>query len=252
MINKISPPSIFPLVVDSFVEGLFASLDVGGHQMSLGPVGLASGDAPPAFHHTTEVRAFDHTYNLNPADSNHPTLKVDAKHLVSTASSSRLGVDRVSTHAISDIGSANMLLTNNPRFALGVLGLLVSATFIYSESSASYVFGANRGVLGGDASFGSVTIGGALIGKTLTFAGDAKANTVLFQNSTVTVTLDKQIRSNFLPPSGAAASAPTAFNRITTDAIDIHLSNAHLFGKTISGDITLGETSASLFPPLHA
>ena len=39
---------------------------------------------------------------------------------------------------------------------------------------------------------------------------------------------------------------------ITTDALDIHLNNAHLFGRAISGDITFGVTSASLFPPLHA
>jgi hypothetical protein len=61
----------------------------------------------------------------------------------------------------------------------------------------------------------------------------------------VTITLDKQTISDFLPPS-AGAVAP---NRITTDALDIHLNNARLFGKTISGDIMLGKSSAALWPP---
>jgi hypothetical protein len=247
--NKILPQAMFSRLVLSSADGLSSYLDVGSHQTSFGPVGLASGAAPPAFHQTKKIGAFDHTYNLDPTDSNHPTLQIDATDLVGAASSSGLGIDSVSTQATSDVGSANILLTDHPPFALGVLGLSVSATFIHSASSASYVFGANRGFLSGDASFGSLAIGGALIGKTLTFAGDAKANTILFQSSSVTITLDKQIRSEFLPPS---AATPTAPNRITTDALDIHLANAHLFGQTITGDITLGETSASLFPPLHA
>jgi hypothetical protein len=89
---------------------------------------------------------------------------------------------------------------------------------------------------------------GALIGETLTFSGDAAANTILYRSPSVTITLDKQMLSEFLPPS---ASSPTGPNQITTDALDIHLNNAHLFGRTISGDITLGVTSAALFPPLH-
>jgi hypothetical protein len=237
---------MFSRLVLSSADGLSGQLDVGSHQTSLGPVGLASGAAPPAFHQTKKIGAFDHSYNLNGTDPDHETLQIDATKLNSTASSSGLGIDSVSTQATSDFSSANILLTDSTPFALAVLGLAVSANFIHSESSASYVFGPNRGFLSGDASFGSLLIGGALIGKTLIFAGDAKANTILFKSLSVTITLDKQVRSEFLPPSAAAP------NRITTDALDIHLTNAHLFGKTITGDITLGETSASLFPPLHA
>ena len=175
---------------------------------------------------------------------NQPTLQIDATNLVNTANSAGLGVDAVSTQATSDLGSANIVLTDNPLRDLSILGLSVSAKLIHSESDASYVFGPNQGFLGGGASFGSLMIGGALIGKTLTFAGTPTANTILYQSASVTITLDKQTLSEFLPPSGLAPIRP---NRITTDAIDISLNHAHLFGTTISGDITLGETSASLF-----
>jgi hypothetical protein len=242
---------MFSELVLSSADDLSGNLDVGNHRTSFGPVGLASGGAPPAFYNIRKIGAFDHSYNLNSPALSGPVLRIDTRNLVDSASSRGSGIDSISTAATSDAGSAHILLTNNLFSALSLLGLAISAGFMHSESSASYVFGANRGFLGGDASFGSLSIGGALIGKTLTFAGDAKANTILFHNSSVTITLDKQVLSDFLPPSLATA-ASTDPNRITTDAIDIHLNQAHLFGKTISGDITLGETSASLLPPLHA
>lgn len=250
--NKMVPQPGFSQLVLSSADALSGSLDVGSQQTSFGPVDLASGAAPPAFHQTRKIAAFDHSYSLTLPALTGPVLRIDATNLVDTANSSGFGVDSVSTQATSDLCSANILLTSNPRLGLSVLGLSVSATFLHSASSASYVFGANRGFLGGDGSFGSLTIGGALIGKTLTFAGEAKANTILFQSASVTVTLDKQVRSEFLPPTPAAPTPSVGPNRITTEAIDIHLNNTHLFGKTISGDIVIGETSASLFPPLHA
>lgn len=239
---------MFSQLVMASADGLVGLLDVGNTQITLGPVGEVSGAAPPRFHNTKSIAAFDHTYNLDPANLLHPTLQIDATGIVNTVSSAGIGVDSISTQASSDIGSANILLTDSPPNILGILGLSVSAKFIHSESDASYVFGPNRGFLTGDASFGSLAISGALIGKTLTFSGDAAADTIFYKSPTVTITLDKQTLSDFLPPS---ASGPIHPNQITTDALDIHLNNAHLFGQAISGDITLGVTSASLFPPLH-
>ena len=240
---------MFTQLVLSSADGLIGFFEVGTTQTSFGPVGEISGSAPPPFHVTKTVASFDHTYSLDPSDLLHPTLHIDATKIVNTVSSAGIGIDSISTQATSDIGSANFLLTDNPPDILSILGLSVSATLVHSDSNASYVFGPNRGFLSGDASFGSLRIAGALIGKTLTFSGDAAANTILYKNPSVTITLDKQILSEFLPPS---ASSPAGPNQITTDALDIHLNNAHLFGRAISGDITLGVTSAALFPPLHA
>jgi hypothetical protein len=245
---------MFSQLVLSSADSLSGFLQEGSSPIVFGPVGLASGAAPPAFHQTKTIAAFAHTYDNGPTvagltGENHATLQVNATNLVSTASSSGLGVDSIGTQATADIASASAVLTGNPLSTLSLLGLSASATLIHSDSDASYVFGPDRGSLTGEASFGSLTISGALIGKTLTFAGQAVANTVLYHSSTVTITLDRQVLSDFLPPSAGAAVQP---NRITTDAVSIFLHDAPVFGKTISGSITLGETSASLFPPLHA
>jgi hypothetical protein len=248
------PP--WPLVSSSS-DSLSAGLDYGGDATTIGPVGLVSGSAPPPFNVEKTIAHIGHTYSLDPKDLANPTLQIDAQNLVNQAESSGIGVDFVGTQATSDIGSASIVLTDNLLSTLAVLGLSVAATFIHSSADASYVFGPNKGFLSGDASFGSLTISGALIGKTLTFAGDASANKVIFENSAVTVTLDKQVLSGFYPPTGPAspptgpASIAPAPNRITTDAIDIQLKNAHLFGSTVSGQLDLGQTSATLWPSLH-
>ncbi len=85
----------------------------------------------------------------------------------------------------------------------------------------------------------------------MTFSGDAAPDTVLYHSPTVTITLDKQTLSDFLPPSpttSALLPVPAILpNRIATDALSIQLTNAPLLGTSISGNISLGETSASNF-----
>jgi hypothetical protein len=235
-------------LVTSSADGLSGSVDYDGHVTPIEPSGLAGGVAPPPFDQTTTVGTYDHNYGLDAGDPIHPALNVELTDLEDRAASPGIGVDAISTGATSDIGSATILLTDNPIAVMGIVGLEVKANFIRSESTASYVFGANRGFLAGDASFGSLTIGGSLMGKTVTFSGTAAANTVLYSTPTITITLDKQTLLDFLPSTGAAIGP----NRITTDALDIHLNSAHLFGKTISGDIVVGQSSAALLPPLHA
>jgi hypothetical protein len=232
----------------SSANGLSGYVDYDGRATQIGPVGLAAGAAPPPFEQTTKVRLYDHSYGLDAGNPVHPALNAELTNVADTAASPGIGVDSIGTAATSDIGSAAILSADYPPAVMGIVGLDVQASFIHSASTASYVFGANRALLAGGASFGSLSIQGALIGNTVTFSGTPAANAVLYSSPTVTITLDKQAISDFLPPSGGAVGP----NRITTDALDIHLNNAQLFGKTISGDIVLGESSAALWPPLHA
>lgn len=85
-------------------------------------------------------------------------------------------------------------------------------------------------------------------GQTLTFHGEAAIDTIMYQSPTVTITLDKQTLSEFLPPSPASSASPPIMpNRITTDAPNIQFNNAQLFGTAISGNIAVGKSSASVF-----
>ena len=130
--NKTVPPAFSQLLLSS-ADSLSGYLDVGGSQTSFGPVGQAAGAAPPAFHQTRRIAAFEHTYGGDAVGANRATLQIDATNLVNTANSAGLGVDAVSTQATSDLGSANIVLTANPLNTLSMLGLSVSATLIHSR-----------------------------------------------------------------------------------------------------------------------
>jgi hypothetical protein len=121
------------------------------------------------------------------------------------------------------------------------LGLSVSASQIHASASYSHIYGANSNFVTGGASFGSLTLGGALIGKDLTFSGSTAPNTVLFSSPSVTVTLDRQTVADLI--SGGLDKTTTPVG-ITTQAIDISLHNASLFGRTVSDDITIGQSFA--------
>jgi hypothetical protein len=260
MTNQSPLPINNPELVTSSADYLAGFLNTGGKTKIFGPVGLLAGSAPGSLDKAKKLASFNHTYTLNPTDSTNATLAIGAANLSDDVTSAGISNGTIGIHATADLASGNIVLTDNPLSTLSVLGLSVGATLVHAESDASYVFGDTHGTLSGAASFGDLTISGGLIGKTLTFKGDAAANTILFHNSTVTITLDRQILSDFDPPGATAPSAaalqpvtPTVLpNRITTDAITISLNKAEVFGQTVSGMITFGETSASLFPPLHS
>jgi hypothetical protein len=249
MANMLVPVPVLPVwpLISAASDGLSASFNDAGYVTDIGPLANASGSAPPAFDSKTTISALHRSIDLDPHSPARPTVTIDARTMVDEAKSAGFGVDDISASATSSIASLNLLLTDNPLSALSVLGLSVSATFIKTGADASYVVGPNSGFLSGDASFGSLTIGGALIGGTVSFRGSAPANLVLFDSPTVKITLDKQDISGFYPPAPAAVTAGPG-NRITTDALDIQLNNARLFGQNISGNIDIGQAFATLWP----
>jgi hypothetical protein len=236
-------------LVSSLADSFSGNLDADGFTTTFSPFDLVSGAAPPAYDYTRTLAAFDKTYDLTPAEANSPTLdqansltlEMQATHMVDTASSAGIGVDSIGANGAANLASANFVLADNLLSTLSVLGLSVEASGIHSDSNSSLVSGPNEAVLSGDASFQSLTVTGALVGgKTLTFSGDAAANTVLYSSSTVTITLDAQ--TLLLPP---AATSGIIGPSITTDAIDIRFNDAKFGGHTISGDFAIGQSSAS-------
>jgi len=238
-------------LVSSSADSFSGSLDADGLTTTIGPFALVSGAAPPAYDDTSRIASFDHTYDLTSAEANTLSLTMQATHMVNTAESAGIGVDEIGASGAADLGSASFVLADSrgPMLPLSVLGLSVEATGVHSGSDSSFVFGPNEGSLSGDASFHSLTVTGALVGgKTLTFSGDAKKDTVLYSSPTVTIRLDDQ--TLMLPP---AATSGIIGPTITTDAIDIQFNHAKFAGQTITGDFDIGQSSASyaLMPP-HA
>jgi hypothetical protein len=237
--------------VSSSADSFSGTLNANGSTTTISPYALVSGEAPPAYDDTSSIGLVDRTYHLTPGDPNSLLLDMRASDIVNNAESlPHVIAGQIGAQGTADIGSANLTLTDspNPMLPLSVLELSVNATGIQSQSDSSV--GPDGGsFLGGDASFHSLTITGLMVGgETLTFSGNAAADTVLYKSSTVTITLDEQ--TLLLPPGATGGAIGPS---ITTDAIDIQLNHAHFAGQTITGDLAIGQSSASyaLMPP-HA
>lgn len=219
----------------SSANALAGKLTLGGVTSNFGPVAPVSGQGT-GYDSTATLHDWGRVYDLKPGSRLHPTVQFTESEVKTSASSPAMGIDTRSSSAEVNIGSSTFLLTDNPaspRGILGILGLTFAATDIHVSAGFSQVFGMNQPFLSGDASFGSLTIGGALIGQTLTFSGDAAPNTVLFSSPTVTITLDKQVVTDLTTPGHPPKG-------ITTEAVDITFHNATFAGMQVSGEIVIG------------
>ncbi len=139
-------------------------------------------------------------------------MNIQASGIGTEAVSRGMGINSISASGTTDIGSADFVLTDNPlvpRGVLGLLGMSVSASHIHATAAYSHVFGVDKSFVTSDASFGSLSLGGALIGKSLTFSGDAAPNTVLFSSPTVTVALDRQTVADLISNGLTKTLTPT-------------------------------------------
>jgi len=236
--------------ISSSAYGLSVDLTFSGSATQYGPIASVEGGAPPAYDESRTVARLSDALSLAPGSPANPTLRIDAADITTRAASPGFGVDFISAHGETDLGSVGLVLATNPAppAGLGLLGLSLSASDVRSRADFSTLFGANRNFATGGASFGSLTLGGALIGTTLTFSGDAAANTVLFSSDTATVTLDRQSVASLISCTVGAGCTTTPVG-ITTDALDIQLRDASLFGGVVSGDIIIGQSFAGRTAP---
>ena len=224
--------------------------------------GVAAGSAPPAYDQTAAVPEASRAYGIGPVDPSDddydgPWLAVHATDVRAEASSPGFGVDIISSGASEQIGLVAAAIYTSPEDPSApeppdaievqslVVGLQVSASSISSDASASHVFGST-------ADFGSLSISGPLLGQPdpVTFSGAADPNTVLADNDSVVVTLNKQ---DLLDAHGCLVSDPTAASTVLSEALDIHFMGQPAAGQLpgffagpLSGDIIVGVSVANI------
>jgi hypothetical protein len=214
------------------------------------PVGRISGAGSPPYRKTDKIAGFDEALRLNPVSLFGASVQIDAKKATTVASARRIGTKGASATGSAHIGSIGLSLTSGalfptPLFSIAdLIDLSVTAKNVRSDADYSIASGSGRVSATGDASFGSLVLSGALVGGRRSFSGDAAPNTVIFSTSTVTVTLDKKFETELISCSLDCRLTPYS---ITTEAIDISLDNARVFGQRISGDIVIGQSYAD--PP---
>jgi hypothetical protein len=122
--------------------------------------------------------------------------------------------------------------------------LSVAATQVADAANASLVV-PTAATFSGTASFGSLSISGSLIGTTpVTVSGDVAANTTLFSGNGVTIVGNAQIIDEHVACTKAACTVRQT--GIHVHALAIYLDEVAIGSQTVSGEIVLGGSDASV------
>ena len=188
---------------------------------------------PPAYSKTKALGSYDDSIAVPPLV---PSMAIEpmvanftaqAKTLSSHVASRGIQLDFVSTTGQSKVASANLQIVGPISDTLVELFLSVDATDETDSASYSKVF-PNFVTITGSASFGSLTIGGSLVGgRTINYSGSPSPNTVLYQSPTVTITVNQQIKVGLISCSPNCEFTPDS---LIVHALDISLNNALMLG----------------------
>jgi hypothetical protein len=237
-------PSTGPVASSSAygIDGTFTSEN---QTIEVGPIGAVAGKAPRPYNKTVRVAKINKSAAIVEGSLPIPTFFLDASGIKSHAASQGIAIDSVSAEGDAAIKSLNLMISLNPpppgASPLPLPFLALSGTAIASSANFSRVFPGTP-VVTGSAEFGSLSIIGSLIGyQTLTYAGSAPKNTVIYQSPTVTITLNKEVVAGVISCQLRCAFTPSG---ITTRAVDISLNNADIRGSAVTGDIAIAESAA--------
>lgn len=229
--------------------GIYAKITDHGNMVTFGPLAEVDGTIPPAYNKAVAAAPVHQIVPLLAGNGVTPSLFINAADFESHVASKGFGVDTVSTEANTLIKSINLSLMLNPPPPVVRSAILprpqpflqLSARRITSTANFTKVFPKLITDIG-SAYFGGMTVSGTLVGnQKLVFTGDADKNTILFQSPTVTITLNQQTQVGLISCSPNCVFTPDS---ITTDAVDIYLDHANVNGRTVSGEIVLGQAHA--------
>jgi hypothetical protein len=230
----------------SAAVGFDARLQSQGIATELGPVAAVTGEPSGRYSFTQTVSTVSENLAIAPLALT-PTLSLAAKGLTSHVASSGIGIDSRSSEGDNAVASANFVLNINPPPGSGVPipfpALIVTAQEAISNANFNIVYPAGSFATGA-ARIGSLTVSGQLLDRaTLKFSGPTAPNTVIYQSPTVTITVNRQIKSGVISCT-ASAGCTFEMSAIDVAAIDIALHNAPVGGSKVSGDILIGNVTA--------
>lgn len=225
-----------------------ASFTSGTMTTELGPVADAAGSAPPAYDVVKVLDSYDNSIAVPPlVPASVPvaaSFGADAQDIRSEAASLGIQLDFINATGSSSVGNASLQIVQPvpPGGGAPLLAyIFVNATKTATAATYSKVFPSHVTVTG-TTSFGSLSIGGELLGgASISYNGAAPPNTVLFQSDTVTITANQQTIVYTVSCGDVCVLTPT---KITVHGLDIALTNAVINGSPVTGEIVLGDASA--------
>jgi hypothetical protein len=220
-----------------------ASFTTDGVNTVLDPVNRLLSGAGSTYNKTLKMGVYHKQLILVADGVTRPTLTVNA---ASGSSHVRglFGVDTISAEGEVAVGGLSVMLAPYvlpgsevlplPYLQIVATGVQETAGYNLVAPSFTTVSAAGR--------FNALTIIGSLVGgKTLKVTGTEKENTVLYQSTTVTITLNRKIETALISCSPKCVVTPYS---VGTAGIDVALKRAQLGRHTVSGNITIAAGSA--------
>ena len=220
--------------------GLTAEFTTDGVSTAIMPVNELGSGATSTYDKTKGINSYSKTLVLTADSGAPPTLTVDTlaerSHL-----KGGFGIDTDSAMAAASVASINLKLAPYAPPNSDVVAapyLRITATKVLETASYNLVaIVPSRTTLSAIGTIDTLTVTGPLVGgKTLTFSGSPKENTVLYQSPTVTITLNQKVTSALISCSPKCVFTPYGVN---ATGIDVTLNNAKLGRHTVSGDISI-------------
>jgi len=227
----------------SYVDALQGSFTSQGTGTLIQPVGRTgySGGAPYSTH--SSVLLFDEAIGLVSKGAIIGEAAIEATGMAMHASNAA-SHGALTVEADTTIASAEVLLnllpptgpTPPPLLKLTASGISNTLTDVQTLPLPSVQTGITH--------FTTLTLTGSLVGgKTLTFTGDAPANTVLYDDQYLTVTLNQQIVTGMIECTPTCTFVPL---QMAANAIAIQMNKEPIAGKPANGNFFIGQTLVTL------
>jgi hypothetical protein len=231
------------VAAQSTAVGVEGNFQANGLATRLGPVAAVAGQASGKYDLTRKVATASDTTILAP-QLLRPTAFVSAANLTSHVSASGFGIDSRSSHADATVGEEAVRLFTAPPPGSGLPDVLY-LTVTTREAIASANFSQTvpmANFANGSAQVGSLSVSGRLLGAaTISYSGQAPANTVVYDSPTVTITVNRQLTSGVVSCSQRCTFSPS---KIDVAAVDVELHEAAIGGTKVSGHILISDTIA--------
>jgi hypothetical protein len=229
----------------SSAAGLYGLLASQGTGTATGRIGSTSGHGAATYSRYASVPLFSEALGIISKGNLIGEMALVTSGIVAHASSTGTKGATVQTEADTSVASVSVQLTLLPTTAVPTPAPLLTLTA--SNVTASVTDTRTLPAVStpvGTASFGALSLSGSLVGgKTLTFSGVAPANTVLYDDAYMTVTLNQQVVTGSIDCTPTCQFVPQS---MTANAIAVQMHKEPVAGKPATGDIFIGMNEAQI------
>lgn len=243
-----STPALAAGTIGTSAYGVAGNINSAGSSVTIAPVGPLQAGGPKPFTHNALVPLFSESVGIASGSNYIGSVAIVTSGIANHLSSSGIAAIPAQAEADTAISSVQVTVALPPPSAPSdpvpppLLALTATNVAARASESKSSPFVPQQD---GTASFGSLTLSGTMLnGQNLTFQGSAPANTVLYSDANMIVTLNEQTLTGVMNCVPQCNFVP---EKMVTSAVHIQLFNKPVVGKVaVSGNLEIAQVAVSV------